>query len=1393
MAQLSTLARFEVSGEILSEDTLVLLASPACKISGAEVDEGELVAAYDLLQEQWQVIRSSVAEYDTEKLRKQWLLEVLSILDHSPKYLNAHTSFGANQSIPLTHRSGQIPMWLMGYGESFDQKPEEGRRRRSPHELFQEYLDTTDDEWGVLFNGKTIRLLHDYHKSLTRNYVEADLESIFDSLDLDAFRIVWRIFHASRFAQDNKGETPIAKLRDFSRQDGAAVGKELRFQVRKAIEVLGNGFLSGDNDGILSQALCNDPTAVMGFYQSLLKVVYRILFLLYIENRPNWTPAQNPVWADSYSITRLREMAEEIRFARANGEDLWEGLKVVSRIIREGSEFFGIHPYGGELFDDEKLGLLTDASLPNSDLLAAIRLLTMFERNKQVYRVNFRYLDVEALGSVYEGLLDATAVILPDGRFGFAEGTERKLTGSYYTPKELVAELIKSALVPVIEDRLKDKTDKKEQIDALLSIRVVDPACGSGAFLVQALEKLSEKLVEIRLGGEEPSDLDIREARRDVVRRCIHGVDLNPLAVDLCRFVLWLNVAHPSFPLSYLEPLIKCGNSLVGVPLPAQVKQQKADIEAEKKRLMDLGDYKAAGKIAYVGWNESIPDDAFNPVAGDDAKAAREIKKSNAKQLSGQLGFDTVDTPDTPEALAKQYDELRIASDTTIEAVHHAEELYDDYLSSDDYARRKRLADLWCAAFFWKHGDIGKPAPTNQWLKLARKDLTKIPVSMWEETERLCSRVRFFHWHLEFPDVFRTGGFDCVLGNPPWEMLQLEEQEFFAMRSPDIAGLGGESRKQAIITLMKSNSELALEFIAAKHDAESQNRFLRNGHRFPLTTEGKLNTYGLFAEMALRMLRQNGMNGIIVPTGIATDDGSKTFFAYITDSGTLVSLYDFENRDGIFPDVAPVQKFCLLTLSSAPVVCMDVSFFLTTPNQLGNSIYQFELRSDDVRLLNPNTRTCPVFRTRVDAELTVFVYRIVPVLVDDVTSSNPWGAELRQGLFNMTSDSEMFQKRPAATRLPLYEAKFIQQYDHRHGSYEGISEESRFGTRAGTHTPSLEQKANAAYMIEPRYWISAKEVKHELLGKLHWHFLIAFRDIVRSTCDQRVSVFSAIPVVGVGNTAPLAFLGNAPSSLYGACFIANANSLVFDYITRQKLASTHMNFFVVKQLPFLPPLAYRCEHMLSLIPYLVELVYTAWDIKAFADDVWKDADTDLKQAIEQQWKENQAATGGHKWNPPEWAEIDEDGIPFPPFKWNEERRAVLRAELDAYYARLYGLNRKQLRYILDPHGLSHKELEDILDPWEDPTCSGPHLLPAEPAEDFPGETFRVLKNNDEKAYGEYRTRRLILEAWAKLEAELGPAQPVNYREMLKAMQPEPDSKPKPLIQEDPDDFKLVSQ
>jgi hypothetical protein len=230
--------------------------------------------------------------------------------------------------------------------------------------------------------------------------------------------------------------------------------------------------------------------------------------------------------------------------------------------------------------------------------------------------------------------------------------------------------------------------------------------------------------------------------------------------------------------------------------------------------------------------------------------------------------------------------------------------------------------------------------------------------------------------------------------------------------------------------------------------------------------------------------------------------------------------------------------------------------------------------------------------------------------------------------------------------------------------------------------------------------------------------------------------------------------------------LTNFSSLVFDFVTRQKTGGTSLGFFILRQLPALPPDAYTPRDVRFILPRALELTYTAWDIKPFADDVWREAASGegemanggeaLRAAIRAQWEANRAATGGVSPAPPDWLPLY--GIdpaapcPLPPFRWDEGRRAVLRAELDAYYARLYGLTRKQLRYILDPADLTARELDDLLDPWEevaDPLDAAGYAARAD-ASDFPGETFRVLKTKELRQYGEYRTRRLVLEAWARL-------------------------------------------
>jgi len=339
--------------------------------------------------------------------------------------------------------------------------------------------------------------------------------------------------------------------------------------------------------------------------------------------------------------------------------------------------------------------------------------------------------------------------------------------------------------------------------------------------------------------------------------------------------------------------------------------------------------------------------------------------------------------------------------------------------------------------------------------------------------------------------------------------------------------------------------------------------------------------------------------------------------------------------------------------------------------------------------------------------------------------------------------------------LPLYEGKMIWLYDHRYGSFEGVS------SRSKTELPLPEERdyANPAYLALPWYWVSLREVE-KTLKNWNYKWFLVFRDITNST-TERTGIFTIVALNGFGHTVSIMF--SYLFNLFYICnLLANFSTLIFDWIVRQKINGVHLSFVFVKQFPVLEPERYSQEDFLFIVPRVLELVYTAWDVKPFADDVWQSLDSTLKEAVEKQWEENKRETGGNEFSPPPWIDaypeitLDKNqGIPLPPFKWSEERRARLKAELDAYFAKLYGLTRKQLRYILDPKDLTPKELQNLLDPFEevkDPFDEEGYKERVE-SSTFPGESFRVLKEKEIAKYGEYRTRRLILTAWENLGGE----------------------------------------
>ena len=984
---------------------------------------------------------------------------------------------------------------------------------------------------------------------------------------------------------------------------------------------------------------------------------------------------------------------------------------------------------------------------------------------------------------MYESLLELVPVLNMEApSFGFVgdlasgstAGNARKTTGSYYTPEFIVHELVASALDPVIEKKLASATGMGEQ--ALLSITVCDPACGSGHFLLAAGRRLAERLAVLRSPDGAVLPADYRHALRQVIGTCLYGVDLNPMAVELARTALWLEGYEPGRPLSFLDHHIRCGNSLVGV----------FDLDV---------------------LNNGVPEAAFSALSGDDPAVARALKKRNATELKdiryGQALLFEDPVQKAEAALTILHWRLNQAVEDTVQDVESKKRRFAELACDPAYLGVKTACDLWTAAFFAPKR-AGLPVPTSRDVSQAAAGA---PAALWsagslEYSSKIAVENRFFHWRLEFPEIFANQGFDCVLGNPPWERIKLQEEEFFSNRHPGIANARNKSERGAMIARLEHGGmvERALfaEFRTALRNAEASSLFAhlekKESGRFPLTGVGDVNLYALFAELIAKLYKEEGGGaGFIVPSGIATDDSTKAFFSMVARQGRIVSLFDFENRKGIFPAVDSRVKFCLITLGSSERA--DFAFFLTEPAQLQDARRHFTLGSADFASLNPNTLTCPVFRSVRDAEITRGIYSRVPILINDQKKDiprlgNPWGIRF-QAMFHMSNDSDLFQNSPSIGSLPLYEAKMTHQFDHRWATYD-------FGMigASGNNEPAVQDvtdtmKEDPSFCVRPRYWVDRREViariadapkavidawlardERQLRGALaaqtdtpmlvrlssstslfaavgayldacspRW--LMGWRNICRST-DERTIIAGIIPLCGVGNSMPIMVLDKGVPAYLAPCLYANLVSLVLDYIARLKMGGVNLNFYIYKQLPILPPTAYSDADLAFIVPRVLELTYTAEDMQPWAADLWASMNAPMREEVSRRYSEQRGQyrrihsfSYGLPSRIPDpalaWPPLDRnvpfEGNAYPPFPWVPERRAALRAELDAYYARLYGLSREELSYTLDPASVM--------------------------GADYPSETFRVLKDNETRKYGEYRTMRLVLEAWDTQEAALG--------------------------------------
>jgi hypothetical protein len=1313
-------------GAILPPDLLQRIAEGGDGLDGLRAEDyhrpGEKLN--EVINRAWNVLLGAWANFQTAQehlpaddigttiTRERWLLPLFRELDYGRLPTERAVEFDG-KSYPISHRDaeGNVPIHLVSYKVDLDRRTPgvAGAATTSPHSMLQVFLNRSDDVlWGFLSNGLRLRILRD-NVSLTRQaYVEFDLEAMMTGEVYADFVLLWLVCHSSRVEGERPEQFWLERWMQTAIEQGTRALDQLRDNVQVAIECLGAGFLAHPHNMHLRDKLQDGRLDQQDYYRQLLRLVYRLLFLFVAEDRGLLLdPAADDIararYTEYYSTRRLRDLAEH--FTGTRHHDLFHGLRLVMQLLgaeRNGEgRALGLPVLGSYLFSDAAVMDLIDCEIGNRDLLDAIRALA-FTEDRAVRRlrpIDYKNLGPEELGSVYESLLELHPQInVPVRTFALstASGHERKTTGSYYTPTSLIQALLDSALDPVLDEA------RTHGEAAILDLKICDPACGSGHFLIAASHRIAKALAAVRTHEDEPAPAAVRSALRDVIGHCIYGVDINPMAVELCKVGLWMEALEPGKPLSFLDHRIQCGNSLLGTT-PA---------------LMARG----------------IPDDAFPTksglIEGDENKVVSKLRSRNRDERkareSGQRSmFEIIEPPADYAVLAAEVDALDALDDATLAGVRAKEDRYRALADDPDYIAARLLADAWCAAFVWRKaeaatfGDDDRPVPPP---------ITDLTYRLMEENPHddrwrdlrpyvayLRERYQFFHWHVAFPDVFHVsqspprhegegdlggegltgwdGGFDVVLGNPPWERIKIQEKEWFAERSPEIAGAPNAAARRKLIRGLKDTDPVLLAaFQEDKRKAEGESHFVRASQRYPLTAVGDVNTYALFAGLSRTIRCHSGRAGTIIPTGIATDKAYSEFFKRVVDDNDLVCLLGFVNSRKIFRDIKDYIKYAIVVFGKAPFA--EFMYLLTEVGQLSEDERKFTLTAREFSLLSPNSGNCPIFRFKRDAEITKSVYRLLPVLILHEPSTNPWRISFL-AMFHMSNDSHLFRTaselgalgyelkgnlyiNEVETYVPLYEAKMIALYDHRSSN---VIVDTEVMIRQGKPEDLSEQEhlsPNTQPM--PRYWVNAKDVNKTIPDEYDANWFQGFANVTSST-NHRTMITTIIPRVAVGNSMPLILFPQSTHSRLKSCFFASFATYIFDYIGRQKLGGPNYNFFVVEQLPVLPRETYIPALLDFITPRVLELTYTAWDLLPFAQDVGWDG---------------------------------------PPFIWDEERRFLMRCELDALYFHLYGIARDDVDYIM--------------------------------------ETFPIVKRKDEAATatddseGEYVTKRVILEMYDQMAA-----------------------------------------
>lgn len=1186
-------------------------------------------------------------------------------------------------------------------------------------------------QWGILTNGRHWRLYFQGARSRAEEFLELDLPLLagIPGIQPELFspppeqhahllKVFVLMLRRAAFLPDAADRRSFHQLAlERSREWEARVSQSLSNVV---FETLYPALAKAIRDGDPGRPKALDPRYLAEIRRGTLTLLYRLLFVLYAEDR-NLLPAHDPRY-DDYSLIELRKSIRD-RIERgdslsARAADIYNRLKTIFRLIDEGDSGLGLPPYNGGLFDRSQHPLLDRVHLADAAMAPVIDALSRRQESDGSRRwINYRDLSVQHLGSIYERLLEYEVATAETGDIEIRlNPLARKGSGSYYTHEDLVLLIIERAVGPLVEERVaafetraaelaRSRSPKAERLRQLaeldpatriLDLKVCDPAMGSGHFLVSLVDYLADEILEAMANAamivgwaDDPpyrsplaariedirtrilqaaqrerwainkEQLDDRHiVRRMILKRTIYGVDKNPMAVELAKVALWLHTFTVGAPLSFLDHHLRCGDSLYG------------------EWVRPVEDMLAARGAMFL--NPSVAQ-AKNAAKGM-ATVERLTDADVAEARTSASTFTGVEAATGP--LARLMD-----------VVHALRWLEPD---KDDAKAIHAFYD----------GQFGDPVSLAAGLVAAKGKGAERLAGALEKAHALSREQRFMHWEVAFPGVWTdweskapTGGFDAVIGNPPWDRMKLQEVEWFAARRVEIAkATHSADRKKMISALKQANDPLWLDYIVAAQRAEAAARVARATGQYPLLARGDMDIYALFVERAHRLINSTGMVGLLVPSGLASDLNTSAFFRKVTSESRLSALLDFFNKrrdeSNFFPDVYYRFKFCAYIAGGDSRTFPEAlcGFYLRDVAEQHDPDRVFALTASDFSNVNPNTGTAPIFRNRRDATLTGSIHARIPVLVDRRSSppKTDWPLSYTR-MFDMANDSNLFRTREQLTKggyypvsrnhfrkgerefLPLYEGKMVQAFDHRAADIV-IVQENVFRT-GQTEQTSPENYRNPEFFPNPRYFISASDC--------HWpdglRWGLAFKDVT-SVTNTRTMIATLIPFCAAGHTLPVlwpekgdisksalqTYINSAP------LLCANFNSFALDFLARQKVQGNHLTWFIVEQLPVLPPERYAARIGGTPIADIIReqvlhLIYTAHDMAPFARDM------------------------GY------------EGAPFP---WDEDDRRHRCSRLDALFFRLYGLDEDAASYILD--------------------------------------TFPIVREQDEAAFGRYMTKELVL-------------------------------------------------